>query len=231
MSKLAGLTDVKIKELIETMRSGLEIAKPGSEEAIVFQTSIDRALEELTRRNQKKSESQPVQKPEPTPEKPTQQNVPPPQKKEVPPVQSESQKQVQVQQERPAQKSEPEAAKGEPVLIPTDVLSKVPPPTILVRWASGKVKAMAESELKRKAKDNFTDVLDSNFDASNFYRSTQFNNCVRFLIGVHRFGNDLLPHLVLHPTFNYCNEETKAKSIELYRQIQANWERFKDSDI
>ncbi len=238
MSKLAGLTDAKIKELIETMRRGLDIANPGSEEAKVFQTSIDRALEELHgRQSQKKTDVPPVARQEPPSEKKQVQPVEPSQKREVPPIQEENpvqqERQGQVQPERisPPQQQEPDPLKPKPVLISSDVLTKVPPPTISVKWASGRVKQMTELELKRQAIDYFKDVLDSKFDASDFNQSAQFNNCVRFLIGLYRFGNDILPHLTLHSTFNSCGEVMKAKSIELYRQIETNWNEFKDEII
>lgn len=169
----------------------------------LMKIGLDAVQEEITRRNQKKIEVPSVQKQEPVPEKQEQPNA-------------------------PAQKKESEPAKVEPVLISTEVLMKVPPPTILITWANGEVKEMTELELKRKAIDYFADILKSNFNASNFYRSMQFNNCVRFLIGLYRFGNDLLEHLVLHQTFNYCSDETKSKSTELYKQIKENWEKFKD---
>lgn len=166
----------------------------------LIQIGLDAVLDEIKRRNQKKTEVLP-----------------------------EKESEKQGQRNAPMQKKEFEPAKVEPVLIPTEVLMKVPPPTILIKWANGEVKEMTELELKRKAIDYFSDILKSNFNASNFYRSMQFNNCVRFLIGLYRFGNDFLEHLVLHPTFNYCSDETKSKSIELYKQIKVNWEKFKDS--
>lgn len=165
----------------------------------LIQIGLDAVLDEIKRRNQKKTEILP-----------------------------EKESEKQVPRNAPMQKKESEPAKVEPVLIPTEVLMKVPPPTILIKWANGELKEMTELELKRKAIDYFADILKSNFNASNFYRSVQFNNCVRFLIGLYRFGNDFLEHLALHSTFNYCNDETKSKSIELYKQIKANWEKFKD---
>jgi len=53
---LSRLSDGDIQKAIQKMQKGIEI-KPGSEEAIELQTSIDRALEELQRRAQKKSVS------------------------------------------------------------------------------------------------------------------------------------------------------------------------------
>jgi hypothetical protein len=207
---LAELPDNKIKELIDAMRRGLEVVKEDSEEGIIMQTSIYRALEELKRRGgQKKTENQPTesvelnQKAEGFPKNNGWVGIPvPPQKREE---------------------------KPEPVLISTDVLTKVPPPTIAVRWANGEIREMTELELRRKAVDYFGDVLDSNFNALNFYRSAQFNNCVRFLIGLYRFGNDLLPHFILHPTFNKCADGKRVKSAELYEYIKISWEEHKDS--
>lgn len=51
---LLGLSNSQIEQAIETMQKGIEI-KPNSPEAAELQTSIDRALEELQRRAQKKS--------------------------------------------------------------------------------------------------------------------------------------------------------------------------------
>lgn len=219
MGKLAGKDIDWLLNAKQQYEEGLPtITDPKRRELI--QVGLDAVLDEIKLRNQKKSESQPVQKQETVPEKPAQQNTTPPQ--------AESQKQSPVQH---PPKSEHKAAKVEPVLISSNVLTKVPPPTIPVRWANGEIREMAELELRRKAIDYFCDVLDSNFDTSNFYRSMQFNNCVRFLIGLYRFGNGLLPHLVLHSTFNNCGNQTKIKSIELYNQIKANWEKFKDKDL
>ena len=51
---LSGLSNSQIEQAIEKMQKGIEI-KPNSPEAVELQTSIDRALEELQRRAQKKS--------------------------------------------------------------------------------------------------------------------------------------------------------------------------------
>ena len=51
---LSGLSNSQIEQAIEKMQKGIEI-KPNSQEAIELQISIDRALEELQRRAQKKS--------------------------------------------------------------------------------------------------------------------------------------------------------------------------------
>ncbi len=51
---LSGLSNSQIEQAIEKMQKGVEI-KPNSPEAAELQTSIDRALEELQRRAQKKS--------------------------------------------------------------------------------------------------------------------------------------------------------------------------------
>lgn len=55
---LSGLSNSQIEQAIEKMQKGIEI-KPNSPEAVGLQTSIDRALEELQRRAQKKSDPQP----------------------------------------------------------------------------------------------------------------------------------------------------------------------------
>ena len=54
---LSRLSDSDIQEAIRKMQKGIEI-KPNSSEAFELQTSIDRALEELQRRAQKKSDPQ-----------------------------------------------------------------------------------------------------------------------------------------------------------------------------
>lgn len=58
---LSGLSNSQIEQAIETMQKGIDI-KPNSPEAVELQTSIDRALEELQRRAQKKS-MEPSEKP------------------------------------------------------------------------------------------------------------------------------------------------------------------------
>jgi len=60
---LSRLSDGDIQTAIQKMQKGIEI-KPGSVEAAELQTSIDRALEELQRRAQKKSKPQPIEKTE-----------------------------------------------------------------------------------------------------------------------------------------------------------------------
>lgn len=56
---LSGLSNSQIEQAIEKMQKGIEI-KPNSPEAVELQTSIDRALEELQRRAQKKSDAQSI---------------------------------------------------------------------------------------------------------------------------------------------------------------------------
>lgn len=65
---LSRLSDGDIQDAIRKMQKGIEI-KPGGVEAAELQTSIDRALEELQRRTQKKSQSQPIEKIEQLPTK------------------------------------------------------------------------------------------------------------------------------------------------------------------
>lgn len=207
---LADLSNDKIKEAIEAMRKGLEIAKPGSQEAKILQTSIDRALEELTRRGIKNGEGQPVKpKPDPMPEKQSPKPVPKPET-------------VQASQNRQSEEKQPE-----PVLI-ADALTPAPAPTVAVKWVSGRVKEMTQGELRQKAKDYFRDIVKGETNIEDFEQLVQFHNCVRFLIGLYRFGNDLLPHLTLHPTYNACGEAMQERSAELYRQIAEKWKEFKD---
>lgn len=54
---LSGLSNSQIEQAIAKMQKGIEI-KPNSPESAELQTSIDRALEELKRRGQKKSQPQ-----------------------------------------------------------------------------------------------------------------------------------------------------------------------------
>jgi len=58
---LSRLSNQEIQTAIQKMQKGIEI-KPNSQEAIELQTSIDRALEELQCRAQKKSVAQPIEK-------------------------------------------------------------------------------------------------------------------------------------------------------------------------
>ncbi len=236
MGKLAGKDMNWLLDAKQQYEEGMPaVTDPKRRELI--QIGLDAVLEEIKLRSQKKTDVPLVARQEPPPEKKQVQPVEPSQKREVPPIQEakpvQQERQGQVQPERisPPQQQGPDPLKPKPVLISSDVLTKVPPPTISVKWASGKVKQMTELELKRQAVDYFKDVLDSKFDASDFNQSAQFNNCVRFLIGLYRFGNDILPHLTLHSTFNSCGEVMKAKSIELYRQIETNWTKFKDEKI
>jgi hypothetical protein len=60
---LSKLSNADIQAAIQKMQKGIEI-KPGSIEAVELQISIDRALEELQRRAQKKSEDQLTGNPE-----------------------------------------------------------------------------------------------------------------------------------------------------------------------
>lgn len=54
---LSGLSNLEIEQAITKMQKGIDI-KPNSPEAVELQTSIDRALEELKRRSQKKSQEE-----------------------------------------------------------------------------------------------------------------------------------------------------------------------------
>lgn len=110
-------------------------------------------------------------------------------------------------------------------------LTKIPAPTKPIKWANGKVYEMNELDLRRKSIDYFSDVLNGKREPKDFYRSMQFNNLVRFQIGLYRFGNEVMEHKVLHPTFEMCKKETQERSEELYRQVVEYWKQYKDTDI
>lgn len=179
----------------------------------LMQVGLDAVQEEIRNRRAQKKGEQPSAPPSVPPKQVSRQEPPNMQRQ----PESDSQRQ-------PIRLTE----KIEPVLLESEVLTKVPPPTIPIRWANGEVKEMAEMELRRKAIDYFTDVVNSKRDPKDFYRSMQFNNCVIFLIGLYRFGNDLLSHLTLHSTFNQCGEAMQERSVELYRQVKESWEKYKD---
>lgn len=110
-------------------------------------------------------------------------------------------------------------------------LTKLPAPTKPIKWANGDVKEMNELDLRRKSVDYFGDVLNGKRLPSDFYRSMQFNNLVRFQIGLYRFGNPIMAHTVLHPTYNMCEKKTQDRSLELFRQVHDMWSQYKDTDI
>lgn len=209
MSKLAGKTMQWLLDAKDKYERGMPDVKDAKRKALM-QVGLDAVNEEIERRrNLKNGEGQSVQpKPTPTPEK--QNPKPAPKPAPVPTSQN------QQSEEKP-----------EPVLI-SDALTPAPAPTIAVRWVSGKVKDMTEAELRQKAKDYFRDIVKGETQPKDFEQLTQFHNCVRFLIGLYRFGNDLLPHLTLHPTYNACGEAMQERSAELYRQISEKWKAFKD---
>lgn len=142
------------------------------------------------------------------------------QKKDEPPV-PESPKPTQ-------QKSATQSKEPEPVIL-TDVLIKEDAPTIEIMLADGTVKKMTAAQLRQDARDNFRDLLKSNFTIGTYHQSVQFLNCVRFLIGLYRLGNDILPHIALHRNFNYCGMLMQGRSIELYEEIKRLYEKHKDS--
>ena len=110
-------------------------------------------------------------------------------------------------------------------------LTKMPAPTKPIKWANGKVYEMNELDLRRKSVDYFSDVLNGKREPKDFYRSMQFNNLVRFQIGLYRFGNEVMEHKALHPTLEMCKKETQERSEELYRQVVEYWKQYKDTDI
>lgn len=110
-------------------------------------------------------------------------------------------------------------------------LTKLPAPTKPIKWANGDVKEMNELDLRRKSVDYFGDVLNGKRLPSDFYRSMQFNNLVRFQIGLYRFGHPIMAHTALHPTYNMCEKKTQDRSLELFRQVHDMWIQYKDTDI
>lgn len=210
MSKLAGKTMQWLLDAKDKYERGMPDVKDAKRKALM-QVGLDAVNEEIERRrNLKNGEGQPVQpKPTPTPEK--QNPKPAPKPETVQPIQNRQSEEKQVG----------------PVLI-ADALTPVPAPTIAVKWVRGEVKEMTQGELRQKTKDYFRDIVKGETDTEDFEQLVQFHNCVRFLIGLYRFGNDLLPHLTLHPTFNACGEAMQERSTELYRQIAEKWKEFKD---
>lgn len=224
MRKLEHLSDNDIKELITKMQKGLNVASPGSEEAKVLQVSIDRALEELSRRAAKKSEGQPAAQAQPK-----NQGV----KSQEPAKEKSDPEKHKTHYPLPAEKYTPGSAKPQtepaPVLL-ADMLTKAPPRSIKVQWVNGEIREMTDLELRRKSKDNFSDVLKSKFKLDELRRSVQFNNCVIFLVALYKLGGDFPEHIDLHPTYNQCGAAMQTRSMELYVQIKENWEKYKDLD-
>ncbi len=145
------------------------------------------------------------------------------------------QKQIEEQavQQSQRQQETAQAFDMNPVLTAPQpkALTKMPAPTKPIKWANGKVYEMNELDLRRKSVDYFSDVLNGKREPKDFYRSTQFNNLVRFQIGLYRFGNEVMEHKALHPTLEMCKKETQERSEELYRQMVEYWKQYKDTDI
>lgn len=144
-------------------------------------------------------------------------------------------KKIEVEQVQQKQKQEEtaQAFNQNPVLAAPQpkALTKMPAPTKPIKWANGEVKEMNELDLRRKSVDYFSDVLNGKRLPSDFYRSMQFNNLVRFQIGLYRFGHPLMAHTILHPTYNMCEKKTQERSLELFRQVHDMWNQYKDTDI
>ena len=169
---------------------------------------------------EKKSESQPIEKSEQLPQKPELEQWA---------------KQIEKEQTQQNQKQEEKARAFEPSPTLTapqpKALTKLPAPTKPIKWANGDVKEMNELDLRRKSVDYFGDVLNGKRLPSDFYRSMQFNNLVRFQIGLYRFGHPIMAHTALHPTYNMCEKKTQDRSLELFRQVHDMWIQYKDTDI
>lgn len=214
--KLENLSDNDIKKLIKTMQKGLSVASAGSEEAKVIQASIDRALEELKRRSSGKNGNAQSKKNEP--EKRESESV----------SQNAETNQERHVDKKPAPGSNvSETPKPSAVLL-ADTLMKAPPRTIKVQWANGEIREMTDAELRRKAKDNFSDVLKSKFKPDELRRSAQFNNCVIFLIALYQLGDEFPEHLKLHSTYNQCGEAMQNRSVQLYKKLKIYFEAHKD---
>jgi len=174
---------------------------------------------ELQRRAEKKTEEQPIEKIEQLPE--------PAMTGYIPTVERDLKNKV-AEQEQSARAFEPK-----PILTAPQpkALTKLPAPTKPIKWANGDVKEMNELDLRRKSVDYFGDVLNGKRLPSDFYRSMQFNNLVRFQIGLYRFGHPIMAHTALHPTYNMCEKKTQDRSLELFKQVHDMWNQYKDTDI
>lgn len=169
---------------------------------------------------EKKSDPQPTAKPEQLPQKP---------ELEAWAKQIEAET---VQQNQRQEETQRTFTKNPVLTAPQPkALTKMPAPTKPIRWANGKVYEMNELDLRRKSVDYFSDVLNGKREPKDFYRSMQFNNLVRFQIGLYRFGNEVMEHKVLHPTLEMCKKETQDRSEELYKQVVEYWKTYKDTDI
>lgn len=182
----------------------------------LIQIGLDAVQEEINLRRQQKKDVPPVPG-----------NTKPAQEREVP-IGRAKPTSPPTPQKSATQSKDPERKEPEHVMF-TDILTKTAAPTIEIVLADGRIKEMSEAQLKRKAIDYFRDVLRSNFTIDNYHHSTQFLNCVRFLIGLYKFGNDILPHMTLHPTFNQCGEQMQGRSLELYEHMRQIYEKYKDS--
>jgi len=169
---------------------------------------------------EKKSESQSIEKSEQLPQKPELERW-------AGQIEKEQAHQNQ-RQEETAQAVEPNPTLTAPQ---PKALTKLPAPTKPIKWANGDIKEMNELDLRRKSIDYFGDVLNGKRLPADFYRSMQFNNLVRFQIGLYRFGHSIMAHTALHPTYNMCEKKTQDRSLELFRQVHDMWIQYKDTDI
>lgn len=220
MSKLAAKTIEWLKEAEQKYIDGMPAVTDENRKRLM-QIGLDAVQDELKRRAQKKS---------------------------VEP----SENQGQLEQQKPRLRPELNPSLGIPALNETPeklaadrvfnqnpiltapqpkALTKIPAPTKPIKWANGKVYEMNELDLRRKSVDYFSDVLNGKREPKDFYRSMQFNNLVRFQIGLYRFGNEVMEHKALHPTLEMCKKETQERSEELYRQVVEYWKQYKDTDI
>lgn len=206
-------------ETIRDIENGLAM-NPTGEILERLTNRLARAKAKLAELNQKKSDPQPSENQGQLPQKP---------KLEA------WAKQIEVEQVQQSQRQQEtsRAFNHPPVLTAPQpkALTKMPAPTKPIKWANGKVYEMNELDLRRKSVDYFSDVLNGKREPKDFYRSMQFNNLVRFQIGLYRFGNQVMEHKLLHPTLEMCKKETQERSEELYRQTVEYWKQYKDTDI
>ena len=235
MSKLTGKTTKWLQDAEKTYLEGMPAITDANRKRLM-QIGLDAVQDELKRRaeGEKKSESQTTGNQEPTYQPTTEKEK------------EEYREYVEAKKEWDSTPREEKARQHKefitemdkkhgknPLLIAPQpkALVKMPAPTKPIKWANGKVYEMNELDLRRKSVDYFSDVLNGKREPKDFYRSTQFNNLVRFQIGLYRFGNEVMEHKALHPTLEMCKKETQERSEELYRQTVEYWKQYKDTDI
>lgn len=213
------MTKADLMATIQDIENGLAM-NPTGEILERLTNRLVRAKAKLAELNQKKSDQQPAANQGQLPQKPE--------------LEAWA-KQIEVEEIQQNQRQEETArafTQSPTLTVPQPkALTKMPAPTKPIKWANGKVYEMNELDLRRKSVDYFSDILNGKREPKDFYRSMQFNNLVRFQIGLYRFGNEVMEHKVLHPTLEMCKKETQERSEELYRQTVEYWKQYKDTDI